>query len=237
MRLKLDIEVPHWTKWLIGGLALGIVVGAIGARVYADTISIKTKFADGEILSASEMSTNFQKLQDGVNQAAPPGTVVAFAGSTAPSGWLLCDGGTVSRTQYAALFAVVGVTYGIGDAVSTFKLPDLQSRTVVAAGKGSGLTSHALGEVFGEEAHTLSDQEMPSHTHAGTTSEATGLASWFTEWTGGSGDKRGLQPVFTTYGGLDLKDHNHPFTSNATGGGTSHNIMQPSIALNYIIKY
>lgn len=60
MRLKIDIEIPNWTKWLVGGIVLGIIVGLVGARVYADTISIKTNFANGETLSATDMNTNFQ---------------------------------------------------------------------------------------------------------------------------------------------------------------------------------
>lgn len=61
------------------------------------------------------------------------GTVLPFAGSTAPDGWLLCYGQAVSRTTYAVLFAVIGTTYGIGDGSTTFNVPDLRGR--VAAGK------------------------------------------------------------------------------------------------------
>jgi microcystin-dependent protein len=102
----------------------------------------------------------------------PTGTVLSFAGSSAPSGYLLCDGAAVSRTTYAALYAVVGTTYGTGDGSTTFNVPDGRSRTVVGAGQGTGLTNRTrgggTGAAWGEESHTLSQAEMPSHTHVDT---------------------------------------------------------------------
>jgi microcystin-dependent protein len=104
--------------------------------------------------------------------ALPTGTVLSFAGSAAPSGYLLCDGAAVSRTTYAALYAVVGTTYGTGDGSTTFNVPDGRSRTVVGAGQGAGLTNRTrgggTGAAWGEESHTLSQAEMPSHTHVDT---------------------------------------------------------------------
>ena len=66
--------------------------------------------------------------------ANPTGTIIPYAGSTAPSGFLLCDGSAVSRTTYSALFAVIGTTYGEGDGNSTFNLPDLTDRVLQGAG-------------------------------------------------------------------------------------------------------
>jgi hypothetical protein len=63
-------------------------------------------------------------------QSAPPGVVIAFAGAAAPPGYLLCNGAQVSRTTYAALFAVIGTTYGAGDGSTTFTLPDLRGEFV-----------------------------------------------------------------------------------------------------------
>jgi len=62
------------------------------------------------------------------------GIVVPFAGSSAPTGWLMCDGSAVSRTTYANLFGIIGETYGAGDTSTTFNLPDLRSRLPVGAG-------------------------------------------------------------------------------------------------------
>jgi len=92
-----------------------------------------------------------------------PGMIQLYAGSAAPTGWLLCDGAAVSRTTYAALFAVISTTYGAPDA-NTFKLPDLRGRAPLGAGAGAGLTARTLGATGGEEKHTLIDAEASSGT-------------------------------------------------------------------------
>jgi microcystin-dependent protein len=90
----------------------------------------------------------------------PAGVVLPFAGSTAPQGYLLCDGGAVSRTDYADLFAAIGTVYGAGDGATTFNVPDLSGRVVLGVSQ-----SHALGSTGGEAVHTLTEQELPAHTH------------------------------------------------------------------------
>ena len=90
----------------------------------------------------------------------PAGIVMPFAGSTAPQGYLFCDGSAVSRTDYADLFTAIGTTYGAGDESTTFNLPDLSGRVVLGVSQ-----SHALGTSGGEAAHTLTEQELPAHTH------------------------------------------------------------------------
>ena len=82
----------------------------------------------------------------------PAGTIVAYSGSTAPSGWLLCNGGTFSSSQYPKLYEVLGST----------TLPDLRDRFIV--GGGSTYTLKATG---GEATHKLTTSEMPAHTHSG----------------------------------------------------------------------
>lgn len=83
-----------------------------------------------------------------------------FAGSTAPEGYLLCDGSAVSRADYATLFGVIGTTYGAGDGSTTFNVPDLSGRVVIGV---SG--THALASTGGSETVTLSESELPAHTH------------------------------------------------------------------------
>jgi microcystin-dependent protein len=90
----------------------------------------------------------------------PAGIVLPFAGSVAPQGYLLCDGSAVSRTDYADLFSAIGTVYGAGDGVSTFNLPDLSGRVVLGVSQ-----SHALGSTGGESTHTLTENELPAHTH------------------------------------------------------------------------
>lgn len=90
----------------------------------------------------------------------PAGIVMPFAGSTAPQGYLLCDGSAVSRTDYADLFAAIGTTYGAGDGSTTFNVPDLSGRVVLGVSQ-----SHALGSTGGEATHVLTEQELPAHSH------------------------------------------------------------------------
>lgn len=90
----------------------------------------------------------------------PAGIVMPFAGSTAPQGYLLCDGSAVSRTDYADLFTAIGTTYGAGDESTTFNLPNLSGRVVLGVSQ-----SHSLGTTGGEATHVLTEQELPAHTH------------------------------------------------------------------------
>ena len=100
-----------------------------------------------------------------------PGMITATATSTAPAGWLLCDGSTVSRVLYADLFAAIGTTYGAGDGANTFGLPDLQQRFLL--GKAASGTGSTLGSTGGaiDHTHTVTvgnhTHTVNSHTHSG----------------------------------------------------------------------
>lgn len=115
----------------------------------------------------------------------PFGTISDYAGSTAPTGWLLCFGQAVSRTTYSDLFTVIGTTYGVGDGATTFNIPDCRGR--VSAGKddmggtaanrltGSptgGVVGTGLGNVGGAQGHQLTSGQNGTHTH---TSSLTGI--------------------------------------------------------------
>ena len=92
----------------------------------------------------------------------PPGSLLDFAGTTAPSGFLACDGSDVSRITYAALFAAIGETWGVGDGSTTFKVPDFRRRVAVGSGGASTTTVGAtVGAIGGEETHVLTDADMP----------------------------------------------------------------------------
>ena len=107
----------------------------------------------------------------------PVGTILDFAGATAPTGYLVCDGSAVSRTTYAALFAALTVTvngvdtlpWGDGDGSTTFNLPDFRGRTAIGSGTGTGgnATAHALASKGGTETHKLTAAQsgVPAHAH------------------------------------------------------------------------
>lgn len=159
--------------------------------------------------------------------AFPAGVLAPFAGSSAPSGWLLCYGQAVSRTTYAALFAIIGTTFGVGDGSTTFNLPDLRGRGVIGLDNMGGASANrvtaaqadSLGGASGAENHTLTTGEMPAHTH----DEYTYV---------GGGGSNGVQNNNSSQvaGTLSVQD------TGSAGSGGAHNNMAPYVALNYIIK-
>jgi microcystin-dependent protein len=150
----------------------------------------------------------------------PAGSLIPFAGSTAPNGYLLCDGTAVSRTTYAALFAAVGTTWGIGDGSTTFNLPNLARRTLVGSGgTGTGTLGNTLGSTGGAETHTLATSEIPAHTHTYTEPDAPTA-------TGASG-----APTTT-----EIQTRTAGVATGSTGGGGAHNNMQPSAVVKWLIK-
>lgn len=99
-------------------------------------------------------TTAFVRLQ------VPAGLVLPYAGASAPSGYLMCQGQAVSRSTYAALFTVIGTTYGVGDGSTTFQLPNLQDRVPVGAG-----SSFHLAGIGGAAAVSIGVANLPSHDH------------------------------------------------------------------------
>jgi microcystin-dependent protein len=92
------------------------------------------------------------------------GEIEIFAFNFAPKGWAQCNGQIMAIAQNQALFALLGTTYG-GNGIQTFALPDLRSRIPVGQGNGQGLTPRSIGQMFGEENHTLLGTETPAHSH------------------------------------------------------------------------
>jgi microcystin-dependent protein len=194
----------------------------------------------------------------------PSGMITQFAGTTAPNGWLICDGSEISQTNYANLFAVLGDKYGAPSDVSKFKLPDLRERVPI----GRTDSNQQLGSVGGSNSVTLTESHIPSHTHTGTT-ETSGLHNhtasdsghshtyddaYFAENRGISSNKFGTgsntdydndyhyRPGTVTntgYANITVNNdgtHTHTFTTAATGSGASIDIRNKYIVLNYIIR-
>lgn len=173
------------------------------------------------------------------NAVPPVGVITAFAGSTAPTGYLICDGTAVSRTTYAALFTIIGTTYGVGNGSTTFNLPDLRSKTIVGVGQGSGLTNRTLASTGGAETKTLAVSEIPSHNHTINDPGHTHSQNTVNDDFNNSG---GNPPGFTADGAgsrtwSNINSSTTGISINYTGGGSAFNIMNPYISLNYIIKF
>lgn len=182
--------------------------------------------------------------------SGPPGLVQGYAGASAPAGWLLCDGSQVSRTTYAALYAVTGDTYGAGDGSTTFNLPDLRGRVPMGAdGSADRLPSNdALGNAAGQAAvnlaHThptgnctLTVNQIPAHSHQqrfNSNQTATGGGWNVGGMSSSGGDSAGLAQQFTvSVGGGQA--HNHGDTSS--GLSSTQSVLNPYQVINYIIKY
>lgn len=172
----------------------------------------------------------------GLRSAVPPaGSLVQYAGAAAPSGWLLCNGASVSRTAYSGLFAVVGTAFGSVDG-NTFNLPDLRDR--VPVGVSGTKTRGATG---GAETHVLSGAEMPNHQHtidhnhpSDNVLDGSVVSSLTYNGIAGGQLGNGFSVNLAT-GRADLSPLSG-VSSGWAGSGQAHNNMQPYVALNYIIK-
>jgi microcystin-dependent protein len=157
-----------------------INAGAVTTAKLADDSVTAAKLADDSVTTANILDgqVTAAKLDAGLTtQILPAGMVSPFAGTTAPSGWLLCNGAAVSRTTYNGLFSIIGTTYGAGDTSTTFNLPDMNGR--VPVGKSADTEFDALNEKGGSKSVTLTSAEsgVPAHGHTNTvTSNGTGIS-------------------------------------------------------------
>jgi len=141
----------------------------------------------------------------------------------APKGWALCDGQLLPINQNQALFSLLGTTYG-GDGRVNFALPDLRSRTPIHTGSG-----HTLGERGGEQGHTLSISEIPTHTHVlnGTSSTGTLIIA--------AGNLPGVSPTQMYQAPTTNLTAMNPASIATVGGSQAHINMQPFLVLNFSI--
>lgn len=156
------------------------------------------------------------------------GEIRMFAGNFAPVGWAFCQGQLLDISQYDALFNLIGTTYG-GDGLTTFALPNLQSRLPIHAGTNPATgTTFALGQMAGAEVVTLTVSQIPAHTH---TPQA----------------NSGIGSQASPAGNVWANSSNLPYSTNSpaaalspqalqsSGGSQPHNNMVPYLVINYII--
>jgi len=166
------------------------------------------------------------------------GEIRAFSFSYAPQGWAFCSGSQMPVSQNQVLFSVIGFTYG-GDGQTIFNLPDLRGYAPMGSGSAPGGPSADVGEVVGEPAVTLFEDQMAAHTHV-----AGGVQAL-------TGQKVANMPSPTTYPSLPRYTSTnttydawsasaptttfHPFALMPTGGAASHNNVSPFLAVNFCI--
>jgi microcystin-dependent protein len=201
----------------------------------------------------------FTRLASGSVQQlnAIPGEIKIWAGSGLPNGYLWCNGASVATATYPTLFTAIGYTYGGSGA--NFNVPDLLERVPVGFGTMGGvadpgrisavsapLNPNILASNGGVSDVTLSTAQMAAHNHIGTSDGQNQNHKHSITAVSGVGQATvapaasgvfGFSPASVLTTSDNDKDHTHAFTTNNTGGGQAHNNMQPSIIVNYIIKY
>lgn len=229
------------------------VNGSGGISVLNDTPNGSSALTGGEVVAGNVVTVVYAAgagvFHTSISPSAEPvGVIKEYAGSTAPAGYLLAYGQCVSRTTYAKLFAVIGTTYGTCDGSTTFGIPDKRGRVGVgldnmggvASGRVSSIVALAsLGGVGGEQQHLLTTAELPAsglsvtvsypaHTYLYPQFSAPALAPGavsVNQYTGASTSLSTTPPSPQS------------FTTANMGSGSAHNVVQPSIALTYIIKF
>lgn len=195
---------------------------------------------------------------------SPTGATIAWPGekNTIPSGWLLCDGSEVSRTQYPNYFKIVGTAYGAGDGSKTFNLPNLQKRSPMgrdeAANGGAGSNFPRLGYMAGEEAVTLSVDTLPSHGHnvydpghghnvadpghrhysveGNAAVFTTGSSTLHLPGSGYNAVTFGASVTTASGTGIGIYGSGTGVQVQATGGGNAHNNLSPYTVMLWITK-
>jgi microcystin-dependent protein len=212
--------------------------GVKWASIVADNIATGAVTSDkilNNTITLGDLATALQAF------LVPVGTITAYGNATPPTGWLLCNG--QSTSGYTALAAVVGAT-----------VPDLQGRTIIGTGSGTGLTPRTIKDTGGAETHILTQAETPAHVHTVNivtgnemsqhdhglllTSTPSGALVNATPASGAGIIATGSNTTSATTGAQN-QTHQHTVFGNTgnIGSGNAHNNMQPYYALNYIIKH
>jgi hypothetical protein len=173
--------------------------------------------------------TKIDELDAWAANAQPVGSMTMYAGASAPTGWLLCDGSAVSRTTYSDLYTAISTTWGIGNGSTTFNLPDMREASPYGAGTWASVTGTTHGAITAHDARALAafaDDQGQGHIHP---------QRDYTTGTGG----RSINPLgySATYVGLSPATDT-PITDGTNGTPRMGTVTRgKTIGVNFIIKY
>lgn len=226
------------------------------ARAIRNTIMSSPQSIPGglslEDISVNNLSiTGSLDYEFAVPGSVPTGVVMPFAGNTAPTDYLICDGTAISRTIYNDLFVLISTSYGAGDGSTTFNIPDIRGR-VIPGYKSSDTAFDSLGETGGNKATTLVAANLPPHAHAGG-SHSHSLSShqhgYSHSYSSGSAQAYGSGTPYQVWSAVETTaSTDYGDSGGSTGGPSAHNsgngpgtstgmnTQDPYIVLNYIIK-
>lgn len=151
-----------------------------------------------------------------------------FAGNFAPNGWMFCEGQTLPISENDALFTLIGTTYG-GDGQETFNLPNLASRVPIHMGTGPDGTTYQIGEAAGVESVTLTQQQIPTHTHPMMASSDPASTK------GIANNLLGRAPA-EAYASEFTPEVLNAQSATPIGGSQPHENCQPFLCINFIIS-
>lgn len=229
-----DTDTSTYTPYEVIGFENGTLVTPASANLETGAVTMPVYSGKAPI-----NATNLNHLEQGLKNLeeyvlsggvigggggnSPIGSVMIWHGSTAPSGYLICDGTTYSKSQYPDLYDVLGSDYQIS--AEQFKVPDFRGLVPIGAGTHQDTNSKSktftLGTEYGEYEHTQTIEELVNHRHNSRV-----------QWANSPGNGVISTSTNNTYLQVDAQANN----DGLTGGGQPFNVMQPSLAVNFIIK-
>lgn len=163
------------------------------------------------------------------------GEIRIFGGTFAPVGWAACNGQLLAISEYDALYALLGTTYG-GDGQTNFAVPNLSGRAAVGAGTGRGLSPYVAGQTGGQESVSLTTNQMPAHQHTGKATLSVTTVAADQASPAGNQWAKGAQSLYASGVGADSSGANAvQGATEVAGGSQPHENRQPSLAISYII--
>jgi microcystin-dependent protein len=165
--------------------------------------------------------------------------IFLFGSNFAPQGYAFCSGQLLAIASNTAVFSLLGTTYG-GNGTNNFALPDLRGRVPLGQGQGPGLNNYTLGQSAGSETVTINATQMPPHSHQvnvnlGPGSAPPGSTTYLSAGpSSGSGPNASVLNIYTTGANIGNTAIN-PGTIAMAGGGQPFTILQPYLAISYVI--